>query len=425
MTHNHDLPNSQTVVRRTLDNGITVLVYENPHVHSVVVAGSLMAGGIYVSPEKSGLASMVASSLMLSTQTRDFDTINSSLEDIGADLHFNAGGHKVGFSGKALAEDLPLLIDILSDALRNPTFPADHVERRQGEALTWLQYQEQDTRWQSAHAFRGLLYPTNHPYHYSVRGTLKTVPHLTAVDLQEYHRTHYAPDGMVIVIVGAINADSAIGLVENHLGDWRNDQRPPAPDFPSLDIRTEMIRKDVVLPDKAQNDILIGTVGPSRYAPDYQAANLANSILGQFGMMGRIGMVIREEAGLAYYAYSRIEGGYGPGAWLISAGVDPHDVEETIDMAITEIQRIVTEVVSDEDLTDNQAYFSGRLPLQLESSEGIAGTLLTIENFDLGLDYLLTYRDMIYSLTKDDLLEATQNYLTPDALVITTAGSGA
>lgn len=420
-----DLPNAESIIRRKLDNGVTILVYENPHVHSVVIAGALLAGGIYVSPEKSGLASMTASSLMLGTQRRDFDIINSSLEDVGADLHFNAGGHKVGFSGKALAEDLSLLIDVLSDVVRYPTFPTAQVERHQGETLTWLQYREQDTRWQSANAFRHTLYPETHPYHYSVRGTLNTVPSLTVADLQAFHKKYYGPEGMVIVIVGAIDADSAIALVETHFGDWHNDQQPSLPTFPQLESRTETTRQDVILSGKAQSDILIGTVGPSRYASDYQAANLANSILGQFGMMGRIGKAIREEAGLAYYAYSRIEGGYGPGAWLISAGVDPHDVEEAIDMATVEIRRLLTEVVSDEDLSDNQAYFSGRLPLQLESSEGIAGTLLTMENFDLGLDYLLSYRDMIYSLTKDDLLSATQNYLTSDSLVITTAGPGA
>ena len=66
-------------------------------------------------------------------------------------------------------------------------------------------------------------------------------------------------------------------------------------------------------------------------AEDYLPAQLANSILGEFGMMGRIGKSVREEKGLAYYAYSRLGGGHGPEPWSVSAGVNP----ENVDLAIS------------------------------------------------------------------------------------------
>ena len=69
-----------------------------------------------------------------------------------------------------------------------------------------------------------------------------------------------------------------------------------------------------------------------------------------------------------------------------------------------------------------QSYYSGHLPLQLESNEGIAGTLVNIETYGLGLDYLVHYRDTIQSLTRDDLLQAARRYMNPDALVIAVAG---
>jgi len=421
-TKTMSLPNSETVTRTTLDNGITILVYENPNVHSVVLAGSIHAGALYVSPSQAGLASMTANCLMLGTQSRDFDAIHSSLEEIGADLSLHAGGHKVGFSGKALAEDFELLVDLLNDTLRNPLYPEDQVERRRGEILTWLHYREQDTRWQSANAFRRTLYPETHPYHHSVRGTLETIPSLSIEDMKAFHRNQYGPRGAVIVVVGAVNSDDVIATITQYLGDWKNPNQPEIPSIPDVKSPTEMTRINIAIPGKMQSDIIIGTVGPSRFAPNYQAANLANSILGQFGMMGRVGQVIREQAGLAYYVYSRLDGGYGPGAWSISAGVHPDNVEQAINMAIDELRLLIKEAVSEDDLADNQSYFTGRLPLQLESSEGVAGTLLTIENFNLGLDYLSHYHDMIHQLTTQQLLAATQQYLNPDALVITVAG---
>ncbi len=106
----HDLPGPQTIARTTLDNGITVLVYENHASPSVVVSGSLHTGSLYARPEQSGIAVLTANALMRGTENRDFEAIYGSLENIGADLDFNTRVHKTGFGGKALAEDLPVLV---------------------------------------------------------------------------------------------------------------------------------------------------------------------------------------------------------------------------------------------------------------------------------------------------------------------------
>jgi zinc protease len=176
------------------------------------------------------------------------------------------------------------------------------------------------------------------------------------------------------------------------------------------------------VPGKTQSDILLGFVGPSRYDDDYQAATLVNSVLGQFGMMGRIGDVVREEKGYAYYSYSSLEGGHGRGAWSGAAGVAPHNVEETITDIVNEFRRIVDEPVSDEDLDNVQSYYTGNLPLRLESSEGVASTILRLESYNLGLDYLLTYRDKIMSLTAADLQAAAAKYINPDNVTVSVAG---
>jgi zinc protease len=167
---------------------------------------------------------------------------------------------------------------------------------------------------------------------------------------------------------------------------------------------------------------VLGVAGPPRKSPDYRAATLVNSILGQFGMMGRIGDEVREKRGLAYYAYSSVEGGYGPGSWSVSAGVNPSNVGQAIESISEEVRRIAQEVVTEEELSDNKSYFTGHLPLQLESNEGIAASLLNIASYDLELDHLLTVRDKINALTREDLLAAMQHYWKPDAFVVSVAG---
>lgn len=416
------IPGPENITRVELPNGIIILVYENYAAQSVVIAGSIEAGSIYEAPVKSGTASMTAAALMRGTKNRDFDAIHSSLEDIGADLDVGAGTHTTGFSGKALAEDLPVLIELLADVLRSPVFPAAQVERLRGEILTGLQYRQQDTRFRAGRAFRENLYPENHPYHYSSRGTLETIPGITLEDINAFHRKHYGPNGMIVTIVGAVKAAEAIDIVKRKFGDWQNPDQPAKAVLPAIAAIEEIRQVAVNIPGKSQSDIVMGVLGPSRFEPDYRAATLVNSVLGQFGMMGRIGDEVREKRGLAYYAYSSLEGGMGPGAWSVSAGVNPANVQQAIDSVIGEIKRIVTEEVSDEDLDENKSYFTGHLPLQLESNEGIAASILNMEAYQLGLDNLQRFTAEINALTKTDLLKAIQRYWNPEAYIVAVAG---
>ncbi|MCY3917130.1 MAG: pitrilysin family protein [Chloroflexi bacterium] len=416
------IPNSNNIIRAELDNGVTLLVYENPAVQSVNLMGSLQAGSIYEERGQSGLASLAAGALMTGTQDADFDAIHGALEDVGADLGFRGHAHKVGFSGKALAEDLSLLLDAASDALRKPIFPAKHVERLRGERLTWLQYSSFDTRYRAAKAMREALYPASHPYHYGTYGDEASIAKITVDELKDFHAGHFGPRGMILAIVGAVEASQAVQLAMDAFGDWGNPEQPSVRQAHEPESAADGLRPTVVVSGKTQSDINMGIVGPARKADDYLAAQLANSVLGEFGMMGRIGKSVREDKGLAYYAYSRLGGGHGPDPWTISAGVNPENVELAIASIMEEIERLTNETVTDEDLADNQSYFTGRMPLRLESNEGIASHIHSMESFDLGLDYLANYEDMIYGITKEDLLRAAQKYLRPEGMVVAVAG---
>ena len=421
-TRQASIPNASNITRSRLDNGVTILVYENPAVQSVNIMGSIHAGSIYESAAQSGLASLVGGALMTGTAGRDFDQIHGALEDIGADLGFRGHLHKLGFSGKALAEDLPILIDVANDALRNPTFPDEHVERLRGERLTWLQYSSFDTRYRAAKAMREALYPESHAYHYGSSGSEDTVTNIAAGDLRSFHAAQYGPRDMILVIVGAVKAQDAVQLAADAFGDWRNDSQPAVRPVERPAGNSAAPRQIVVVPGKTQSDICLGVFGPARLADDYVPAQLANSVLGEFGMMGRIGKSVREEKGLAYYAYSRLGGGHGPEPWTVSAGVNPQNVDLAIASVLEEIERLTSETVSDDDLADNQSYFTGRMPLRLESNEGIASDIHGMVSFGLGLDYLADYESMVYQIGKDDLLRAAQRYLGDEAMVIAVAG---
>jgi zinc protease len=138
--------------------------------------------------------------------------------------------------------------------------------------------------------------------------------------------------------------------------------------------------------------------------------------------MGRIGEVVREKAGLAYYADSSLGGGVGPGPWSISAGIDPANSERVIDLIRSEIRRFTDHLVTVDELADSSAHYVGRLPLSLESNYGVASALLALERYDLGLDYYQRYPSLVQSVTREDILAAARHYLDPDRLAIALAG---
>jgi zinc protease len=413
-------PGPESIYRFVLDNGIVLLVYENFAAESVVMDGLVRAGALGEAPEKAGLASFTAEMLMRGSEKRSFDELYEVIESIGANLDFSSGRHVTEFSTSSLAEDLDLMLDLLADSLRRPSFAPEQIEPVRGEIMAGLHIRANDTRYRAGRAFRELLYQ-DHPYGRSLDGTLESVAGITAEDMADFHRRHYGPEGMIITIVGAVKHEEALAKVKAAFGDWQ-----PAPEqlpeLPSVEIPAETLRTHVEMPQKTQSDIMLGLPGPLRSAPDYLEASMANTVLGVFGMMGRLGMTVREEQGLAYYAYSRLQGGLGPAPWFVSTGVAPDKVQQAIDSILHEVDRIINEPIPEEELADSQAYRSGSLPVSLETNDGLATVITDLELYDLGLDYLQKLPEKIHAVTPESVQAAARRYLSTEQIAIAVAG---
>ena len=417
------IPGPDSIARREFPNGMTVLVRENFSSPSVVIDGLLRAGGVDDPPHQAGLSSFTGACLMRGTERRTFQQIYEEIESIGATVDVGGGLNTSGFGTKSLAEDLPVVIDILADVLQHPTFPAAEVEKERGEILTDLAERVNDTRRMAGLTFRKLLYPADHPYSRSLEGYPETIQAITRDDLVNFYRSRYGANGMIVSIVGAVKAEAAFEVWERAFGAWHGADgaslRTPLPPAPQvMEVRHEF----AAVPGKTQSDILLGFVGPARAEPDYWDAALCNTVLGVFGLMGRLGQNVRDKLGLAYYSYSRVDGGLGPGPWAIAAGVNPANVERAVEAMRAEIRRIRDKTVGSKELADNKAFITGSLPLRLETNDGVAGVILDMELYGLGLDYLEHYKDMIHAITPKRIQTAAQKYLDADRYALAVAG---
>jgi len=418
----YSFPGPQSVIRQELPNGMTVLVYESPSSASVSVSGQLQVGAADDPPGSPGVSYLVARCLMRGTTRHTFQQVSETLESIGASVSVGGGRNSTGFGAQLLAEDFRQVVDILADILQNPTFPENEVKKVRGEILTTLHECVHDTAWRAAIAFRELLYGPDHPYGRSILGDPESVTTIAREALEDFYCTRFGPQGAIIAIVGALDAHDSLKVWENAFGTWTGITRvgrasvspPPRP--------TVIRQARMAIKGATQADLMLGFVGPSHDQPDYLDALVCNSVLGVFGMMGRLGTVVRDRHGLAYYCYSDLEGGLGPGPWAVRAGVDALNVDSAVKAIVDEIARIRAAAISSKELSDNKAYITGSLPLALETNAGIARALVNIELFDLGLDYLQRYEGLIEDVSPTRVQAVAQRYLDPGAYALAVAG---
>jgi zinc protease len=267
----------------------------------------------------------------------------------------------------------------------------------------------------------GMLYPAGHPYARLTIGNRESIARITRDDLGAFHAAWFGASGALVSVVGAANGD----LVRSRVARWFAGRGPGMPPpQPELNVhpKSDAGRAEFHMPHKSQVDIIMACPGVPRVHPDFYPLWLVNVILGGFGLMGRLGERIREEHGIAYHVSCRSNSRRWAGEWLAGAGVAPANVELALAGIREEVERARTELVSEEELEDAKAYLIGSAPLRLESNDGIAAYLLTVESYGLGLDYLERSPGYIRAQTREALREAARNYMDPQHACMAIAG---
>ncbi len=418
------IPGPSNILRTVLPNGITLLIYENPYAQSVSFNGYLPCGAFLDPKGKSGLSYLTSNCLHTGTRFRDFNEINDLQERIGASLSFSSGTHTIGVHGRSLSEDLPMMFTLLKETLSDAVFPEQFIELKRQQLLTGWQMRLHDTESMSGLVFDETIYGEN-PYARSTEGTPETIPFITREDVLQFKEDHIGPKGMVLCIAGGINAVQTASLAEEILGGWEKAQKSidEASFFPKVSFPETAIRKHYEIPDKMEMNLIIGTLGPARNDPDYNAARIGNSVLGEFGMMGRIGNIVREENGLAYYAGSQLDSEKMSGTWAAEAGVNIENTEKALELIRGEFKRFVDSGVTDEELSDVKSFIQGSRPMTYEGNVKLAFILKEMAFYDLGLDYCEKLTERINAVTKEDILRVARKWLDPDRLLTVTAGT--
>ncbi len=401
-----------TIRRTVLDNGLTVIVKPAPATGSVAIHAYVKAGAMFDDGQP-GCARFVGSLLMRGTRRRTAHQIAEDLDATGATLAVIPGLEVTAVAGRALAEDLPVLLGIVGEVLAEPAFPPDEVEITRGRLLTDARVNAGDTRYVAERLFRRLAYPPGNPHAQPADGEETVLAALGAGELTAFHFRRYAPEAAALVIAGDVDAGRAADAAAQALGGWNRGGGRELPSVPVPAAFTQR-REETVVPGKTQSDLLLGGPGIARTDPDYYPTMLADVVLGQLGMQGRIGENVRERLGMAYYARSELQGGLLAGPWWVRAGVNPANIERAVEAILDEIRALQHEGPAADELADARTFAIGFLAVRLETNQGLAQMLANIELFGLSLDYFERHRAIIEGVGRDAVVAAIRRFPLED-----------
>jgi zinc protease len=407
--------------RRELPNGLRVVAARNRLIPAVSLAIGVDAGATADPARAAGTAALTARVLDKGTVRYDATAIADELEGRGASLTVGAGRQQIVVSATCLVDDVPAVFPVACAVTRQPTFPEHEVTTRRAELLTVIREVADDPGAVAVDALHAALYPGDHPFGRPARGTPASVEALTRGDLTAFHLRYFTPATTTVVAVGDVDPDALVERVAAEFGDWTG-VRAAIPDVAAPPPRSERALVIKPMPDKSQADVAYGFVGLTRHDPDYYAALVMNNALGQYALGGRLGDSIRERQGMAYYVYSSLDAGLGAGPLMVRAGVSAENVERTIASIDAELMAVLTDGFTRAEVDDAKRYLIGSLPRQLETNAGIAGFLLSVETYGLGLDHDVRLPQRIADVTHDDVARVSRRLLDPSKAVVVVAG---
>jgi zinc protease len=411
--------------RYEFPNGLTLLVLENHASPQVSLAGYFRAGELFNPVGKDLLGDVTATMLNKGTQRHTKLEIAERIESVAMRLGFDTATFASSLGGRSLSKDLPLLVSTMAELLREPTFPADELDKLKKQYLASLKEYLDDTGSRAYERLTQLVFDESHPFHrYPTERTMREIESITTADVRGFYDEHYGADGMIVVAVGDVEPEAVRDLFGEHFGDWQGAKAKPI-EVPFTSLQDAPQREIVFLKDKPNCNVVIGHAsGLRRTSPDYYAAIIANRALGHSTLSSRLGMKVRDELGLTYGINSSFsETGFADGPFVINVTLAPHNIELAIETSLQIVSDYIASGISEQELTDEISSMVGSYKVGLATNAGIAGQLASVELFGLGVQFLDQYPDIVRAVTQDEVNAAIRKYLHPHKATTVIAGS--
>ncbi|MEM7553499.1 MAG: pitrilysin family protein [Cyanobacteria bacterium P01_A01_bin.84] len=401
------LPKS-TIHRTVLDNGIIVLVSENPACDIIASRIFLRAGSCYESREQAGLANLLSAVLTKGCDGLSSLDIAEKVETLGASLSADITSDYFLLALKTVTADFAEILELSARILRSPTFSESEVELEQRIAIQDIRSQQEQPFAIAFEKLRLLMYE-NHPYSMSVLGDEKSLTNLNSESLKEFYQTYFRPDNLVISIAGRIDCSKAVELVNKNFGDWKAPTDKPLVELNLPEIKVKP--KNTITPQTTQQSIImLGYLGADVRSPDYAALKLISTYLGN-GLSSRLFVELREKRGLAYDISAFYPTRVFPASFIVYMGTAPHNTSTAFHGLRKEVDHLNHTQLEPEVLQVNKNKILGQYALGKQTNAQVAQVYGWYEIIGLGIDFDRKFQENINSVTVADILAIAQKYL--------------
>lgn len=407
-----DLP---AYTRAVLPNGLVVLLMErsaDPLVHARL---TIRSGSAADPAGKEGLAALTASLLTTGTPTRTAEQLAAEIDFAGGRLSASAGRDATDITTEFLARDFKKQLELLSDVTLRPTFVAAEVQRLRTQRLAEIAAARETPETYATVQFEAALYAGTR-YAHGPQGTAKGVGTIDRETVVAFHRARYAPNEAILAIVGGIKTAAALDAVRAAFGGWERRS------VPKIEVGTpkKLEGKSVVVvdaPGMNQTQVRIGSPGIRRNEPDYVAIEVANAILSA-GFSSRLTEEIRVNRSLTYSIRSRFEPWVHAGPHSIVTFTRNPTTREIIDVTFAELKKFRDGPIREGELTRAKNIVLSRNLLGLETAEGLARMISTIEFHALPRDYVDTLAKNVQSLTGEAISNTIRKHFETDDVIV-------
>ena len=403
--------------------GIDLVIYPTSIKDVISIEGALPAGDAVVGDGNIAVPSLTAWMLDRGTTTEDQFAIAAKLEAVGADIRFGPSPQTAWIEARMLKKDLPLVMGLLAEQLRNPAFKAEEFEKVKQKFQGWIEQYAFDTDYRANESFSRLAFPIGHlNRQYSVdeyRAALKTA---TLDEVKAYHRDYYGPAHMTLVVVGDADPTLVRQQVERAFAGWTGGKSLPPPGAPAT--LTVAHTNTVKLAGKTSVSVVLGAPTGLRYRdPDALALRMGTAVLG-YGATGRLMSHVRDEQGLTYSSYAYLsDDTFSDGSWRVYASFAPQLLDRGVAATRHEIESWWTQGITEKELIARKEGLIGNFGVSLATTDGMANVLLQTVQRGYDVSWLDEYPDAINALTTSQVNAAIRKHLDPNKLVLVEAGT--
>ena len=401
-----------------LPNGLTILTEHMPGLRSISLGIWVRRGSRHEPATLNGMCHFIEHALFKGTRRRSAQQIAADSDRLGGHLDAYTTHEMTGFALKVVDIEIARAFDLLADLLLNPRFAPEDLAREQKVIIEEMKMIEDTPDELLTELFHAAFFP-NHPLGRPIEGTEQTVSSFKHEQTSAFHAENFAPQNLVIAAAGNVLHSQLADLVSETFGDVKNGSAV------QLTTNVPQLAAPILIEPKnelEQAHLLIAAPWPSAKSKDRYAASMLGTIIGG-GTSSRLWQTIREERGLAYSIGAGGSTFTDVGMFTIYAGTSPAQMDEVLELSLSEVRRVVREVVSENELhlAKEQAFSS--VLLSLESSGARAGALARqeiVHGRRIPPDEII---QSIEAVTREDVQNVAQTCFTTPALAVGALGN--